>query len=72
MGKYLSVAEIRALIPGPYGRPVSSRTVSRWIHEGLRGVRLPAIKPGYYWLVKKEDLEAFLAATHAESMEALK
>ena len=58
----LFVTEVPRHLPlGRNGRPVHPLTVLRWIRQGVRGVRLEALKLGGRWVTSKEALARFMA-----------
>ena len=63
MGRFLSVRELCALLPGRGGGRMSMKTARRLIAEG----RLPAVKIGSYWLVPRDAVEELLGHPLASS-----
>jgi hypothetical protein len=56
------ISQVRKLLPAnANGRDVSPRTVARWVHRGVAGRRLEAVRRGGRLYVAPEALEAFLA-----------
>ena len=56
MGRFLSVRELCALLPGRGGGRMSMKTARRLIAEGT----LPAVRVGAYWLVPRAEVEKLL------------
>jgi hypothetical protein len=64
----LFVSEVPRHLPrGRGGRPVHLLTVLRWIRQGVRGVRLEALKLGGRWVTSREALARFMARLSEES-----
>ena len=62
----LSFSQVaRVLPPGRNGRPVAPSTVFRWVRDGVRGIRLEAIRIGGRWLTTREAVARFSAALTA-------
>jgi Protein of unknown function (DUF1580) len=45
---------------GRNGRPIHPSTILRWIHQGIRGVRLEAMRLGGRWMTSEEAIARFL------------
>ena len=54
----VTIAEAVAFVPG---KP-NVATLWRWMHNGVRGIRLEAVPVGGRWFTSKEAIERFLAA----------
>jgi hypothetical protein len=52
----------RLVPPGRQGKPTHVATIHRWINQGVRGVRLDAIRLGGRWLTSREALQRFAQA----------
>lgn len=58
--KLLSIFEVTRLVPPTRpGRPTHPSTVIRWIHRGVRGRRLEAVRIGGNWFTTVEALARF-------------
>lgn len=56
----LSLAEVSAMLPTLNGRKIHTATLSRWIHKGVRGVRLDAIRIGNTFATTRDAVQAFI------------
>ena len=52
----------RSLPPLREGKAMHPATITRWITEGLSGVKLEAIRVGNRWLTSAEALQRFAEA----------
>lgn len=67
--EYLRLHEVAAILPrNENGTKISERSIERWIFKGQMGIKLKARKMGRYWVVKKEDLDAFGEQVAARSL----
>lgn len=58
--KLISVVQAAALLPPTrLGRKTHASTIIRWIHRGVRGRRLEAIRLGGCWYTSVESLARF-------------
>ena len=56
----LTVSQAARSLPHLRGeKPVHSGTIARWIHRGVRGVRLEAVKLGRTLVTSREALQRF-------------
>lgn len=55
----LSLIDATEYLPKRRGKPLSVRTLDRWIKAGCRGVMLSAWKRGGRWFTSVEALELF-------------
>jgi hypothetical protein len=52
----------KSLPHGRGSRSIHPGTLRRWIHKGVRGVRLEAVRLGGRWMTSYEAVERFMAA----------
>ena len=67
-GEYFSIAEVVQQVPPRPQGPVHFNTVHRWIKDGIitpsgERVYLEAVRLGGRWLIARQALKAFIAAT---------
>ena len=59
----LPIAEAAREVPSASGKGVSPSTIYRWIHRGIDGVHLPAIRMGSRWYTSRQRLSQFIQDT---------
>jgi len=64
----LTLAQARAEIHQITGRRPDKATVARWIHKGVGGIRLDAVRIGSQLLTSRQSLNRFIAARTAQSV----
>ncbi len=61
----LTLTQARAELSQIAGRRPDKATMARWIHRGVGGVRLDAIRLGREYLTSRQALTRFIAARTA-------
>jgi hypothetical protein len=60
----ISFKAAAALVPQVDGAPIGAQTVRNWSQRGLRVgeriVKLPVVRVGFRWGVRRDDLKQFL------------
>lgn len=63
--QYLALQEVPGILEQRGARRVSTPTVYRWVHKGVRGTKLRTIRIGAAIYSTREWLEQFIAAVTA-------
>lgn len=64
----LTLKEARTELFRATGRRPDKATLTRWIHRGVGGVRLDAVRMGYQLLTSRQALTRFIEARTAQSI----
>ena len=64
----LTLAEARAELRHITGKRPDKATLTRWIHRGVGGVRLDAVRVGCQLLTSRQALNRFVVARTAKSI----
>ena len=57
----ITLPEVAAILPKNNGKPLSLRSIARWIRTGKAGTILDAIRLADKWVTSKPALKGFLA-----------
>lgn len=63
----LSITAARAELHSVTGRRPDKATVHRWIHRGVGGVKLEAIRLGRDWMTSRQAITRFIEARTSQS-----
>ena len=66
----LTLTQARAEIHQVTGRRPDKATITRWIHRGVGGIRLDAVRVGSQLLTSRQALNRFISARTAQSVGA--
>lgn len=66
--KILSLKEVSELLPQLFGKKVHTTTITRWIKQGCRGVRLEGVVIGNSLGTTEDALRAFLHARTSKTI----
>ncbi len=70
--KLISVAQAAAMLPPTrHAKKTHGSTIIRWIHRGVRGRRLDALRVGGCWYTSVEALARFAECPHAPADETI-
>lgn len=64
----LTLTQARDEIASVTGRKIDKSTICRWIHRGVGGTRLDAVRMGNSLLVSRQSLTRFIEARTSQSV----